>query len=510
MDTEEIYRLARFIDFEKLYTSTPGTAVLNDFDFSAPTHVETLARVVFSKTGDAGVASCECGHLEGNMFIGTRCPECGTVVASNMEAADGHLRFKAWLRCPEIISGGWINPEWADQLTAWMAYKKNQRKAIVTPSIKSKKKGSVKTHGNYLFDLLDTNVPFPKDVDKEYVSEQGFSYFYENFDRIMYYFLNVFKKTAEKDTTEGIRYLLDRHRDTIFTRYIPVRSSILHPITVSDGLSSNRQKYVDINTQYVLSAANALSYLDHSPRRRGNLMVAETAAFGAYMDMFAYRQDVASNHISVKSAIARQHVMGSRLHETFRGVISPITTPHDSDELHVPWKIMVNTLSVPIMGRLCARGKTFGEAYNQYYFALSRIDEEIKEIMLQLMDECPFEGIPCLLNRNPTLQIGSIMLLFIKKIKFDIHDETIGYPSILCKRPNADFDGDHMNGLVLLHGWREVKKFMSIHPSNLYISRNRISLTPETGIPQVLTVVANQFLDMCRAGEVVDYMPDRR
>ena len=53
-------------------------------------------------------------------------------------------------------------------------------------------------------------------------------------------------------------------------------------------------------------------------------------------------------------------------------------------------------------------------------------NEEIHKIMTELIDEsrapCGEKGIPILLNRNPTLKHGSIVLLRATRIKTDPRD----------------------------------------------------------------------------------------
>ena len=84
-------------------------------------------------------------------------------------------------------------------------------------------------------------------------------------------------------------------------------------------------------------------------------------------------------------------------------------------------------------------------------------DEEIAEILNELIEESPYatirsgkKGIPIVLQRNPTLDRLSAQLLYVTKFKSDnLEDNTIGLSVLVLKGPNADFDGDALNLLLI-------------------------------------------------------------
>lgn len=52
-----------------------------------------------------------------------------------------------------------------------------------------------------------------------------------------------------------------------------------------------------------------------------------------------------------------------------------------------------------------------------------------------------------------------------------------------------------MNGLLLTE-MDAVPHFMSMHMSNLYMSRNEMSVHPSVGVPKLMGIMASTFLRM--------------
>ena len=78
-----------------------------------------------------------------------------------------------------------------------------------------------------------------------------------------------------------------------------------------------------------------------------------------------------------------------------------------------------------------------------------------------------------LINRNPTIAYGSIIMVKIKRIKPQFtKDYTMSIPIFILTKLNADFDGDILNIFTLkLEVMNEM--FKSLNPrKNMFISRN--------------------------------------
>lgn len=494
---DDTLRVFKILDFNEMYAQAEAqqrAVILNRFDFSSPGYSERLQDHVFSRSSDIDfIAKCECEHLNGSYWEGTLCPKCNTIATSDMEAASGHLTHRTWLSCPKELKGGWIHPAFYGVLSRWLRYGKRVRTSYTNTQGEIANRGKLKK-GNYLDDILDPETPINEDLIG-FVTGSGFDYFYENFDYLIDFFANHFPKTANRKNISTLLYFIKQNRHKVFTRYLPILSSSLHPIVMSEGQSESRRRFVDKNSQYVLSAAATLSTLEFSTRRKKRSDEVECAAFAAFQEMIAYTSDIAVKQLSKKKSLPRQHMFGSRLHFTFRGVIVPITGPHAMDEVHLPSNMASNLLRDHTVGRLMQQGMTAGEALSIQEASLQRFDERVHKIMLDLIAESPQGKLPILFNRNPSIRSGSIQQLWVTKIKTNIEDESIGFSAIICADPNADFDGDELNGVLIMEN-AAVESFAVMHPHRRYLSRNSLNVSSTIGIPKALTVVANTFLGM--------------
>lgn len=439
--TDDTQRIISVIDFDALYRQTANPIILNRFDFGSPGYTDRLQESIFSRASDIDfVARCECEYLQGTYFENQNavCPKCHTVATADMEAILGHLNHKAWIACPEQIPGGWLNPIVYNVLSRWLRYEhRNRQKKFTNTSIAAATKTKPKK-GNYLDDILDVTTPIPEDL-QGIITGKGFGYLRENFDFIIDFFAHHFAKTKGKPSVPTMLYFLQENKDRLFCHYIPILSSALHPIVMSEGQGEVRKRYVDASSQFIQSATTTLSALAFATNRKRRPDEVEAATFSAYQNLMAYHEDISYRQISIKRSIPRMHIFGSRLHFSARCVIVPINEPHQFDDLHFPWSAAVNLLRVHILGRLIYRqGMPAGEAMRLQQAALSVYDPMIDQMMKDFIKESGFKGLPGLFNRNPTIRNGSIQLYFVTKIKSDPLDESIGFPAASVSGFNAD------------------------------------------------------------------------
>ena len=232
-------------------------------------------------------------------------------------------------------------------------------------------------------------------------------------------------------------------------------------------------------------------------------------------------------------------MFGSRSHCSARSVAIPITEPHDSDEIYFPWKLGIMVYKYHLISILeNKKNMTTFEAYNRVMNAVNVYDHEIDIIMQEMINDCKqirtksgfrIKGLPILLNRNPTLRIGSIQLLFVTRIKpglksdpyaelnsnhsasevvvssshnddfgddwkgdmlsllpDDTHyneiaekltsyvdDGAVAVSPCIVKGPNLDFDGDEVN-IIPIFEMDEVEKYLRLHPAHRFISNSEL------------------------------------
>jgi hypothetical protein len=111
---------------------------------------------------------------------------------------------------------------------------------------------------------------------------------------------------------------------------------------------------------------------------------------------------------------------------------------------------------------------TYQDAYNKWFAAVSKEDDTIiKIIELLIHNSCNGEGLPVIINRNPTISYGSILQMFCVGINFNF---TMSVPLQVLKPLAADFDGKQncrlgtkieisLKRITLRNCWKVVKLY---------------------------------------------------
>jgi hypothetical protein len=219
--------------------------------------------------------------------------------------------------------------------------------------------------------------------------------------------------------------------------------------------------------------------------------------YTAYKSYIAYIVEIISTKMAGKYGHFRKHMFGARFHGTFRAVIAPFSTPHRGDELHIPWVIGVSTFKTHLINILLSSQKyTFVEVIDKVHIAMSMYDRDVDLALQKLVREAGYKtldkttgkkiwidlpGFPVLFNRNPSLATGSILLMYITKVKpclrenpsdpdnVNIGDPTITVSPLVFSCLNADCDGDALNAECLFE-IGSVADFSALHPSSHILS----------------------------------------
>ena len=85
---------------------------------------------------------------------------------------------------------------------------------------------------------------------------------------------------------------------------------------------------------------------------------------------------------------------------------------------------------------------SYKEAEVIHFNAGIRFDEEVYSIMEKVITD---NELIVLLNRNPSINIGSILALKIKAVKHDFNDMTMSIHNSILTLLAGDYDGDVLN-----------------------------------------------------------------
>ena len=126
--------------------------------------------------------------------------------------------------------------------------------------------------------------------------------------------------------------------------------------------------------------------------------------------------------------------------------------------------------------------KAYHKWKNSYKF-----NQHIYEIMLYILKK---EKPRILINRNPTLNFYSLLLMKIRNVKKDDTDFTLSVPLAILPGLNADFDGDVLNMLGMMNE-EFVRMFRKFDPIK------RMIISRDTGlINNYFTIEKSQLIDL--------------
>lgn len=142
--------------------------------------------------------------------------------------------------------------------------------------------------------------------------------------------------------------------------------------------------------------------------------------------------------IKGKQGLIRSSICGARVNYSARSIISPAFEGRKIDEIVVPYKTFLELFKFEIINILKKlKNITFREAEIIHFNAGLQFNEEVYEIMKKIIKE---DDIEVLLNRNPTINIGSILCLKIIDVKHDFNDLTMSINNSILTLLAGDYD----------------------------------------------------------------------
>lgn len=417
------------INHDNLFRSLSNPPVIvNEFNLSSQVEKEQLNDLIYTRyEGDSldVLPSCDCGHLVGEYNVGIICPECRQVCAPVTERP---LESLLWIRAPKGVQT-LINPNaWVMMAKRFTFNGHNLIEWLCNPDYKT----PANPHPPKIEALMKLKIP------------RGINYFHEHFDEIIdTLFANKLVQDSNKDA-DLFRAFLKLYRNEIFSKYLPVPSKLAFITeTAPTGI------FADPTMTPAIDAIRTISAIENSTEDT-RLKARERAAVQAVVKLAEYYNTFFSKQLGTKSGWLRKHVFGSRLHFSFRSVISSMSDNHEYDELHMPWSMSVMALKVHLVSKLLKRGFTPNDAIKFLHEHTLVYHPLIDSLFQELINEAPGGGIPVMFQRNPSLVRGSAQRLRITKVKTDPHDNTVSLSVLVLSALNADFDGDALNGIIIL------------------------------------------------------------
>ena len=369
-------RRLSLINLDELFAATPGARIVNNETLVSQKLSKEFTDAVYSNSdGELGfVPTCPCGATRGALKEGMPCPKCGGICSSQFIDALSHI---SWIGIPESMAPV-LHPIWYLILKSWTSI---GRKDVSVIDI-----------------ILNPELEVPDDL-QPFIQGRGFWYFYEHADEILDILRYKYPRTMKKTQAAEIEKFRAEYRDCMFTRKLPILHNSLHPLKCN----GDTLNYVDSTSKEILSAIIDLStetFKQHATTvtfRQQNKTI-----FEVYSKIVAYYKSLIEEKLGGKQAMLRKHCFGSRIHFSFRSVVTPQSVALPMDEVLLPWGMMVNALKLPIMNHLMNRHhKSFVEALCLFMESLIKYNALIDKVITTIIAEYPGGRMPILLGRNP-------------------------------------------------------------------------------------------------------------
>ena len=367
-------KMLTLINYDKLFEESQqnGARIINNDIMTSSDVAKEINDAIFSNNdGDLGfTATCECGRLKGNYYEGAICPMCGSKVST---AFADKLSHTCWIAIPDDMPPV-MHPIVYLVLKKWSTFKINEASLIDI--------------------ILNPQAEMPEELTSTF-PKQGFSYFHDNFEYVMKVLLYDYPKTANKSSTPLIRYFLNKYRDLIFCKKLPVLHNSLHVI-----IRSGSTRCVDNSVKEALKTALNITYASFTHRKAvTHEKYIDTALYNAFQGYVSYISSIGQHKLGDKYALFRHHLLGCRCHWSCRAVIVPHTVPINADCIFLPWNIGVATLKLEILNALVYTYKLDPvEAIYRQTRAVGQYDELIDIIMSDMIANSPTGGINVLLG----------------------------------------------------------------------------------------------------------------
>jgi hypothetical protein len=314
-------------------------------------------------------------------------------------------------------------------------------------------------------------ITFNKSIDQngnevendEEIGEDEFIGLMEFKDR----FFDLLEKYADKEKYINEYNFLSEHSEQVFISKIPVFSHKLRPATL---LAKNVLVFNEINNYYNFIIQYISEIKDRIVSDENLDLLLLPLLYNIQLYANTIHTKIINDYLKGKKGFLRKNIMGSRINFSARNVITPIIG-HPIDEVAMPYKTFGELYKFQLINLVSkVKGINYNEAQKFWSKAMLGFNQEMYNYMTELIKKTK-HGCTFLLNRNPTISLGSFLYLKIGFIKKDYRDLTLGISNNLLSALSGDYDGDVLNIIPIFDN--EMKKHFSLlSPQNFIVNRN--------------------------------------
>lgn len=379
---------------------------------------EILTRHIHTTlNGDMSIKpTCNCRFTVDHIALtktGSVCPKCGTPVCTNV---DREILPTLFLKCPEGID------------------------TLLLPNFVQHFRDAF---GSNRFDVLswlvNTNYHKYSNDNKEYLIlknagiERGWNYFTANIERIMVLLLKESDNLRSRSTTHDTLASYRKFKKQIHTQHIYFPSSVLFVIEATAV-----GNYLDFIFAMLKDVVLSMAGVDtvESVARKENILGRNMIELGSFYAKYFMKT------YGSKPGLLRTALMSAKGVYVLRAVVTGTTNPHNYDKLELPWSGGITMLRTHIVSVLLRRKMKLNDIMQWIHERVHRYCPDMDNILQTLVSNAGPEGLPCTLQRFPSLTTGSFVMMFADRIKPDPSDWSISMPLLAVVSFNMDFDGD--------------------------------------------------------------------
>lgn len=382
---------------------------------------------------------CKCGHLRGALYNGEECPTC----REKVKYIDDDFGIFGWIVLKDQYHV--IHPNLYEVLKSFIGAKKFNK--IIKYNKVANEDG-----------FIENNEPVK---DDQPFTGIGMIEFAERLDEILEFYHNKTKSNAKKN--ELYNHLME-HKDKILTHSIPVYTLFLRMVNVI----GDQFTFTKNNKWYNNIARNVSIVNDDSIEIYRKIKTKNDILYDIQMSIEEVYNVIINDMRGKKGAV--RSVMAGRCNFTSRAVIKP-DEKLQIDEIKLPYAALVILLEQTIINFLVkSLSLSYTEAYKRWFKSQIVKDTFVLNIIQNIIDSKP-RGIPFIINRNPSINYGSLLQMYCVAINED--DFTMSVPLQILASLGADFDGDCMNIMYIINKDFEERASKVLNPRNaMMISRN--------------------------------------
>jgi len=311
----------------------------------------------------------------------------------------------------------------------------------------------------------------------------GMIKFIDQFDEILAYF-------RSKNKLKKIEYYDDimANKDKMFTSSIPVFSTGMRPFKVEGGRFTFEGTNAIFNIMAKLAEKineDECSFQRIEKYRTSLLWDMQERYNALYTEIIKILQGKKGNI---------RLLVGGRCNFTSRIIITPDPKLR-MDEVHLPYFTLVELLQQTIVNILAkSYNIPYSHAYSIWYKAQITMNKRVYEIIENIIKSKG--GIPVLINRNPTINYGSILAMRCTAIN-DTY--TMSMPLRILGLLAADFDGDCLTVLYIPNKAFWEGAMACFNPRNaMVISHNDGMFNNVVNVFKDILITANGLLSLGR------------